>query len=62
MDAASTSRPASSEATCPMRYENQKLEGLTFDLDNAPRQPPKRASPPGLLTDAGLAAQLAGFG
>jgi hypothetical protein len=26
--------PASSAATCLMRYENQKLEGLTFDLDD----------------------------
>lgn len=25
---------ASSAATRPMRYENQKLEGLTFDLDD----------------------------
>jgi hypothetical protein len=26
--------PASSATTCLMRYENQKLEGLTFDLDD----------------------------
>lgn len=26
--------PASSAATCLMRYENQKPEGLTFDLDD----------------------------
>jgi hypothetical protein len=29
-----TLTPASSAATCLMRYENQKLEGLTFDLDD----------------------------
>jgi len=34
VDAASTHHATSSAAACPMRYENQKLEGLTFDLDD----------------------------